>query len=266
MLMKNVDNIILLDNIEDYNIKKLIKIDKIWKKSNGKGVKIALIDSGVDVNHKELKGKVKSTFNMIDKNYDVTDFSGHGTHIAGLLVGKNVGVAPMAELHVIKVLDENGNGNAGNVLEGITHAINLGVDILCISLGIENDMPLIIKQRIVQAYEAGIIIVCSVGNDSASFARYPSAMNEVLAVGGIDRSGKLSKFSNKGYDVLAPSVEILSSYKDGNYAKMTGTSMASPLVAGLIALLISYHRNIGEEIGLEKIKHIFKNKTLNYID
>lgn len=261
-MINNVDNIKILDNLEDSWSLEAINLKDIQKITKGEGVKIVTIDSGADVNHVEYKDRVKSTFNMIDKNYDVTDDLGHGTHVAGLLVGENTGVAPMADLHVIKVLDKNGEGMMGDVLDGITHAINIKADVLCISLGIQNDMPLIIKQRIIQAYEAGITIVCSVGNDSSPKPRYPASMSEVIGVGGLDKDMNLAKFSNRGYDVLAPSIDILSAHKDGKYAIMSGTSMASPLVAGAIALLISHYRKHNIKLSVKDIMNIL-NKNLD---
>lgn len=267
--MKPVSNdILIVDKLEDsYKLIDLLDIDEKLVKTRGKGVKIALIDTGADVEHEEIKDNIKSKFNMINKNYDVSDGVGHGTAVAGLLVGNNVGIAPQAELHVIKVLDDNGSGAMADVMDGITHAINIKADILCISLGIKNDMPLIIKQRVIQAYEAGMIVVCSVGNDSSPYPRYPSAMDVVIAVGGTDGLGNLSKFSNRGYDVLAPSENLLSSHIDGKYAYVTGTSMASPIVAGLIALMISYGReNYESNLKFADIKAILKNKPINYVD
>lgn len=265
-MISNVDNIKILDNLEESWALKAINLEDIHMVTRGEGVKIVTIDSGADVNHNEIKDRVKSQFNMIDRNYDVTDELGHGTHVAGLLVGKNTGVAPEADLHVIKVLDKNGDGMMADVLDGITHAINIKADVLCISLGIKNDMPLIIKQRIVQAYEKGIAIVCSVGNDNSPKSRYPASMNEVIAVGGLFKDMSLAKFSNRGYDVLAPSVDIISSYKDGKYALMTGTSMASPIVAGAIALLISHYRKHNINLSVIEIMNILKKLDSKKLD
>lgn len=265
-MINNIDNIKILDELEESWALKTINLEGIHNITKGEGVKIITIDSGADVNHIEIKDRVKSQFNMIDRNHDVTDELGHGTHVAGLLVGKNTGIAPEADLHVIKVLDKNGDGAMAHVLDGITHAINIKADVLCISLGIQNDMPLIIKQRIVQAYEKGIAIVCSVGNDNSPKSRYPASMDEVIAVGGLDKDMNLAQFSNRGYNVLAPSVDILSTYRDNKYALMTGTSMASPIVAGVIALLISHHRKHNINLSVKEIMNILKNLDSKKLD
>jgi subtilisin len=264
MLNKPLDNIEIVESFEsiDWGLK-AINADKVWDKTMGEGVTIVTIDTGVDINHPDLSHNIKSIFNMIDKNLDVTDDVGHGTHVAGLLVGELTGVAPLADLHAIKVLNSGGMGTIANIMDGITHAVNLKADVLSVSLGMPNDIPLILKQRISDAYSAGVTIVSAVGNSGVSEPFYPARMNEVIGVGGIGKDLQLTAFTNMGYDVLAPSTEILSTYKDNNYARMTGTSMASPLVAGAIALLISYYRKQGKELKPWDIKALLQGKVLD---
>lgn len=239
---------------------KAIGADKVWHKTQGEGVKIVLIDSGLDASHSDLKDKVKYNYNAISKSFNVEDKYGHGTMTAGLLVGERTGVAPKAELYSIKVLDDSGMGSHSDVMDGITYAINLGADILSISLGVSHNMPLIMQQRIVDAYEKGITIVSAVGNNGWHEPMYPAIMKEVIGVGGYDKELLRADFSNRGHDILAPSVEILSTYKDGKYARMSGTSFASPLVAGGIALLISYYRSMGKELTPKDIKAMLSRK------
>lgn len=242
---------------------KAINADKTWDKTMGEGVTVVTIDTGVDITHPDLSHSINEKFNMIDKNFSVDDEYGHGTHVAGLITGRYTGVAPKASLHVLKVLNGDGKGKIADVMDGITHAMNLKADILTISLGMASDIPLILKQRIIQAYEAGVTIVSAVGNSGGSQSLYPAKMEEVIAVGGLDRDMNVTPFTNAGYDVLAPSVDVLSTYKDSNYARMTGTSMASPLVAGAIALLISYYRKQGRELKPREIKEMLEGKKLD---
>lgn len=254
-IIKELDKDFTIDWGIDY-----INAPNFWSKTKGEGIKIVTMDTGVDVNHEDIKDKIKSKFNMIEKSFDVSDELGHGTHVAGLLVGEKTGVAPMSELHAVKVLDKDGNGTIANVMDGITYAINMNADVLSISLGMQHGIPLILQQRIVQAYESGITIVCAVGNDYNYPSRYPAIMKEVIAVGGLDKDGKVVDFSNREYDVLAPSVDILSTHKDGQYARMSGTSMGAPLVAGAVALLISYNRSKGIELSPKEIMEIINGK------
>lgn len=233
-----------------------IKAPNVWSKTMGEGVKVMSIDTGIDMTHRDLKDRVRGKMDIINKSSIVTDEYGHGTHIAGLLVGESTGVAPNADLYIAKVLNQDGLGMIVDVLSGISYAMQNKVDVLCLSLGVPNDLPLILKQKIIKAYESGITIVSAVGNSGDSQALYPARMDEVIGVGGLDKEFKLAKYSNRGYDVLAPSEGILSTYKNGTYARMTGTSMASALVAGAVTLLISYYRKQGKELKPKEIKRM----------
>lgn len=248
-----------LDNVDNWGLE-AINAPRVWYKTKGEGVKILVIDTGIEKDHPDLKHAFKFGINMFEKSEDVTDEFGHGTHVAGLLVGLKTGVAPEAELYVAKVLDSNGNGSLASVMDGITCAINMEVDILCMSLGTANGLPQIFTERISEAYKSGITIICATGNNDIGEPQYPSFLDEVIAVGGIGKDFKRASFSNYGeqMDVVAPAVEIVSTYKNGKYAKMTGTSMASPLVAGAIALIISYNRKKGIELTPKDIKEMLK--------
>lgn len=260
--MSIVDKKVIIDSLKgkrknDWGLR-TIKAPRAWSKTKGEGVKIAIIDTGVDVNHPDLKHAIKASIDLRNQTTNVIDEYGHGTHVAGLIAGVKTGVAPEAELYIAKVLDENGKGNMTNILNGITFAINYEVDILCISLGMQNSLPQILEERIKKAYNAGITIVCATGNLNNRVADYPAFYDEVIGVGGIGRDSNRANFSNygEGLDVVAPAIDILSTYKDGKYAKLTGTSMASPLVAGGIALIISHYRKQGIELSPKDIKEM----------
>ena len=239
---------------------KAIKAPEVWNKTRGEGVKILLIDTGIDTNHPELKDAFKVGYNFFERNFEVDDIDGHGTHVAGLLVGKNTGVAPEAELHIVKVLNNVGLGTMASVMDGVTYAINYGFDIISMSLGVNRVLPVTFQERIMQAYNSGITIVSATGNNGGNKAMHPAQMDEVIAVGGLDKDLNVVSFSNMGWDTLAPSVEIASTYKDGQYARLTGTSMAQPLVAGGIALLISYYRKQGKSLSPSEIKNMLPEK------
>lgn len=234
---------------------KVLNVDKIHMKTKGEGVKVMVIDSGIDVNHPEFEDSFKDGFNMIDKTKDLTDEYGHGTHVAGLIAGKRTGVAPNCELYVAKVLNDEGKGTMFHVMDGITSAINYNVDVLCLSLGTVKDLPNMVIERIREAYNHGITIVSATGN-SGGVVQYPARLEEVIGVGGLDSTGITTRFTNvgEGLDICAPAVGVLSAFKDGQYARMTGTSMASPIVAGLCALAISYHREKGIELTPKQVK------------
>lgn len=239
-----------------------INAEKAWEVTKGKGAKIAVIDTGIDMNHPDFKESLKGTINMHKHIKDVTDEYGHGTHVAGLITGKHTGIAPEAELYVAKVLDEKGKGTMANVLDGISFAINYDVDVLCMSLGVPAKLPVPLEQRLFDARAKGITVVCAVGNGGKNRLEFPSKYEDIIAVGGVDKDLKHAKFSNYGaeIDISAPSIDVLSTYKDGNYARMTGTSMASPLVAGAVALLISVAKEQGVKLTPYDIKNILSTR------
>lgn len=262
MHLTNLNERLIIESLEDNQIPdwglQAVQAPQVWSKTKGEGVKILLIDTGIDEDHEQLQHAFKIGYNFFERSHNVEDEEGHGTHIAGLLVGRETGIAPEAELHVVKVLNNDGRGTMASVMDGITYAINYDFDVISMSLGIPHQLPVIFQERIAQAYNAGITMVCATGNWGESNALYPAKMDEVIAVGGLDRELNIASFTNGGYDVLAPSVEVLSSYKNGTYARLTGTSMASPLVAGGIALLISYYRKQGMILTPEQIKNMVK--------
>lgn len=257
------------DFTQDWGVR-LVNPYGIWEHTKGKGIKIATIDSGVDASHPDLKDNIKSTVNMFEQNKIITDEFGHGTQVAGIIAGKNTGIAPESELYVAKVLDKDGYGTLAHVLDGITFAINYKVDILCISLGVDRELPQTLKDRITLARQKGIIIVCATGNSGKNTVEYPAFYDDVIAVGGIDKTLKRADFSNYGrqIDIVAPATDILSTYLNGEYSRNTGTSMASPLVAGSIALLKAYYRERGHELSLKDVRDLFcklgNGKSIEY--
>lgn len=238
--------IINKENYDNY-VFDIVKPFKFWEHTKGEGVKIVSIDSGIDVNHEDIKHAIKTKINLIDSTTDVTDNYGHGTYMAGLLVGKTFGMASNSELHIAKVLDDVGMGIWRNILDGVTYAINVKADILCISIGTIDNVPQIFSEKLTEARQKGIMIFISSGNrgvDSIS----PLAKNvNVLAVGGCDKYGRKADFSNygEGLGIVAPSVDIPSTYLNNKYAIDSGTSMATGIVAGGFALILSYIRKQG---------------------
>lgn len=255
----------IIDDLEegfeiDWGVK-TINAPKVWSYTKGEGVKVAVVDTGIDMTHKDLSHKIKGTSNLFDRTTkDVTDRYGHGTHIAGIIAGDKTGVAPNVDLYIANALNDKGQGSMESVLNGINFAINYKVDILCMSLGTNEPLPNIISSRILKAYNKGITIVCASGNRGKQGIDYPAHYEHIVGVGGIDKNMELAKFSNYGFDmdVVAPSVEILSTYKDGKYAYMSGTSTASPLVAGGLALIKSYYRKQGVELSPKDMMNMLK--------
>ena len=248
----------LLTNDEDYIPEgiSLINASFMWDKSiTGKDVKIAIIDTGCDLDHKDLQANILLGRNFTsDDNNDINkyeDYNGHGTHVSGTVAGvKNnigvIGVAPDAQLIILKALNRYGEGTLQGIIDAINYAIELKVDIISMSLGTSIDVPEL-HDAIIDAVNNNILVVCAAGNEGDENAStdeysYPGAYNEVISVGAVDLERSASRFtnSNKEVDLVAPGVNIVSTYIDGAYATLSGTSMATPHVAGALALLIEW--------------------------
>lgn len=214
-----------------------------WTKTQGEGVKVAVIDTGIDAAHPDLAGQVAGGFNALSgaKPDAWQDDEGHGTHVAGTIAAKRdgkgvVGVAPKARLYAVKVLDKDGNGNYSDVIAGIEWAASHGMKVANMSLGAdEGSEPL---HRAVQAaLKAGMTIVAAAGNSGGTVG-FPGSYPECIAVGASDSGDKVADFSSRGpeVDFIAPGVDILSDKMGGGTVSLSGTSMATPHMTGLAAL------------------------------
>ncbi|MEB3284277.1 MAG: S8 family serine peptidase [Candidatus Sericytochromatia bacterium] len=243
---------------EQYSLK-IAQVDQAWDlQMGGAGVVVAVIDSGIDMGHPDLKGNiVPESWNVLDKNNDPRDDHGHGTHCAGIAAaiannGEGVaGVAPKAGLMAVKVLDARGRGSDATIAEGVVHATDKGAKVITMSLGLYKRSP-VLEEALQYALDRDVVLVASAGNNNAlndptSAPHLPSTHPGVIEVAATDDQDKKARFSNFGktVSVAAPGVNILSTlptYKVGRevgYGKMSGTSMASPFVAGLAALVRS---------------------------
>ncbi|WP_040209038.1 S8 family peptidase [Neobacillus jeddahensis] len=230
----------------------LIQSPKVWETTKGKGMTVAILDTGCDLTHPDLKERIIGgrNFTNDDKgNKEVyRDYNGHGTHVAGTIAATFnqsgvVGVAPEANLVIIKVLDKNGSGQYEWIINGIHYAIEQKVDIISMSLGGPEDVPEL-HEAIQKAVNQNILVVCAAGNegdgqDATNEFDYPGSYNEVISVGATNLDRQISDFtnSNNEVDLVAPGENILSTYLNGQYAKLSGTSMATPHVSGALALI-----------------------------
>lgn len=269
-------------NMAPYSIA-LTNAEYMWKNGYyGKDVVIAIIDTGCDSKHPDLQGRILEGRNFTaDDNSNpliYEDYNGHGTHVAGIICANNknkgvVGIAPQAKLLILKALDKNGSGTYQGLINALNYAIGKKVDIISMSLGGPNDVPGL-HDIIVEAINKNILVVCAAGNRgdnnfSTQELDYPGSYEEVIEVGAIDQSKKPALFSNSNryVDLLAPGVQILSTYKNQSYASLSGTSMATPYVSGGLALLIEwskkeYGRLLSES---ELYAQLIKNtKSINY--
>ena len=214
-----------------------------WDYGAGKGVKVCIVDTGMDYKHPDLAPHYKGGYNEVTNTSDPMDDHGHGTHVSGTVGavrdGKGVvGVAPEADLYAVKVLDKNGSGQYSWIVAGIEWAVVNGMNVINMSLGGGSGTEAL-AQVMKKAKEAGVTVVCAAGNDSGP-VNYPAKYPEAIAVSASDSGDRLASFSSKGPEihVIAPGVSITSCRKGGGVTSMSGTSMASPHVAGLAALAV----------------------------
>jgi thermitase len=208
---------------------------------------VAIVDTGLDYNHPDFN---KSLYradlgrDTVNDDFDPFDDHGHGTHVGGTVaewtnngVGA-AGVAPGVSLMGVKVLAKNGSGTDETVAAGIDWAREKGAHVINMSLGgSEPSAPM--SNAVQAAYDAGVFLACATGNDNGKIG-YPAADPGCTAVGATNSSNGRAYFSNYGpqIDIAAPGTQILSMYK-GSYASLDGTSMATPHVAGVAALVFS---------------------------
>jgi len=219
--------------------------------NKGAGVKVAVVDSGIDVDHPDLHvlgGKRFYDQGSEDDNYG--DAHGHGTHVAGIIAALDnevgvIGVAPDVDLYSVRVLASNGSGYWSDVIKGIEWSITNGMDVINMSLG-GSSSSTALENACNAAEAAGIVVIAAAGNSGNRWAYgdnvlYPAKYNSVIAVAATDSSDLRASFSSTGstVELAAPGVNIRSTCNGGSYCTMSGTSMASPHVAGLAALIIA---------------------------
>jgi minor extracellular protease Epr len=205
----------------------------------GKGVKVAVIDSGVSF-HEDLV--VHGGVSFVEDKQWYEDENGHGTHVAGIISAENndkgvVGIAPDSEIYALKALGSDGVGKLTNIIAAVDWSIENEMDIINLSIGTPTNVlsfELVVKK----AYDKGILVVASSGNDGADVI-YPAKYESVIAVSATNGTNSITSFSNYGPEIemSAPGDVIISTYKNNTYQTMSGTSMAAPFVAGQLALL-----------------------------
>ncbi|MBP5427499.1 MAG: peptidase S8 [Clostridiales bacterium] len=205
---------------------------------------IAVVDTGVNVQHLDLKSNIVKGYNIVDGTTDVRDDCGHGTHIAGIAAAVTnnstgiAGVSGNSKILPVKVLDQEGNGYSSDIAAGIKWAADNGAKIINLSLGGSN-YDNYLKEAVEYAIKKGCIVVAAAGNEGTYRPTYPAAFEGVIAVAAVDSKNQICNFSNFGryIDIAAPGLDIYSTSKDGGYEYKSGTSMACAFVSGAIALV-----------------------------
>ncbi len=242
-----------------WNLSK-INSDLANEVSTGAGTVVAVIDTGVDYNHPELSSRFTSNkgYNVVNNGPDPMDDNGHGTHVAGTVAGMTVGVAPDATLYAVKVLNASGSGSITDVITGIEWAIDNGVDVINLSLGSPYSNQ-ILQDVCTAAYRSGIFIAAACGN-SYFGPNFPAHCQNVVSVCATDSDNKHAEFSNiyDDNDISAPGVGIKSALPGGKYDVLSGTSMASPHVAGVASLA----RSIRSKMPVDSLERCIEDLAL----
>ncbi|GGG56433.1 S8 family peptidase [Paenibacillus radicis (ex Gao et al. 2016)] len=229
-----------------------IKTELGWDISKGNDhVLVAVLDTGVQADHPDLKGKLSNGTNIVDSSAAPNDDVGHGTHVSGIIgatVNNGEGVAGLSwynKVMPVKVLDSSGAGSAYSVAQGIIWATDHGAKVINMSLGNYAQADFL-HDAVKYAYDHDVVLVAASGNDNTERPGYPAAYPEVFAVAATDAKKQRASFSNYGdyIDVAAPGDSIASTYPGSQYAALSGTSMATPHVAALAGLIRSVNPDL----------------------
>lgn len=244
-----------------------------WKLAQGEGVVVAVLDTGVDNDHPEVKGKVIYEEDFTGSRSGAKDVQGHGTHCASIVAGSvNVdGPAPKCKLLDLKVLGDDGSGNFAWLERGIGRAIEKGAHVLSISIGSgpsresPDTFSPSMRKAIRRAVDAGLIVVVAMGNSGPSYpsGEYPGRYPEVVAVAACDANRQIGEFSSRddAVYVAAPGVDVLGALPGGRYAKWDGTSMATPRVAGIAALYVERCKAVGAKPSQDGFKRLLRETS-----
>jgi subtilisin family serine protease len=290
----------------------LLRVPDAWRHSQGAGIRVAILDTGIDEAHPDLMDAVEHARDFTGSRRGAIDGNGHGTHVAGIVAARRnedgvVGVAPECRLIVAKVLGDDGSGDDRQVAAGIAWAVESGADILSLSLGSSRPSKVLLE-AIRFAAGKGRFVICAAGNSGAggrgtrvqgqgssvtgrthtcgprrptcsgprpstldhrpfglfpraSTVDYPARWPETVAVAAIGRDGQVARFSSRGgeVDIAAPGEDVLSTWLGGAYARLSGTSMATPFVSGVVALTLAKHRKEGGRTPIHGIDQLLEH-------
>src|SRR3989475_506908 len=260
--LKNDPSVISVDpDLEvkalDLNADTQIRANQVWISATGQGIPVAILDTGIDTTHPEFAGRIALCHSEITNTDTCEDSNGHGTHVAGIAGAAGInpsakGVAPAVSLFSDQVLDATGSGSISVIIAGIDYATSHGAKVISMSLGtspISTNQPNCdtaipsLTTAINNAVAAGVTVVAAAGNSGIKGVGAPACISSTIAVGAVDNTDTIASFSSVGgpmadHGIVAPGVNIFSSWLLGGYATLSGTSMATPHVAGTIALMM----------------------------
>ena len=233
-----------------------IKVPDAWTISNGSGVNVSVLDTGIDNDHPDLMENIAggvgfANINLAKFNTEWDDDNGHGTHVAGIIAALDneigvVGAAPDVSLYAVKVLNRGGRGFTSDIIAGIEWSVENDMDIVSMSLG-GGGYSQPFQDVINEANDNGVLIIAAAGNGGVTTETYyPAAYDNVTAVAATDINNDVAWFSNSGsyVDIAAPGVDIRSTWNNGLYNTISGTSMSCPHVTGVAALVLAQNMSM----------------------
>lgn len=223
-----------------------------WATSKGAGVKLVVIDTGIERAHPDLAPRLKGGWNAITKTDDYNDDNGHGTHCAGTIAAVDdqqgvVGVAPEVDLYGVKVLDAGGSGTFDDVIAGMQWAVDNKMQVASMSLGASRGNQAL-EDAVKAMKAAGVTLIAAAGNSGGAVG-FPGGYEDAVGIAASDSKDNLARFSSRGpeVDLIAPGVAVKSTYVGGTYSSLSGTSMATPHVSGLAALYLARNPSAGPD-------------------
>ncbi|GLF99070.1 type VII secretion-associated serine protease mycosin [Streptomyces yaizuensis] len=270
-----------------------VLLDELWKQSTGKGIRVAVIDTGVDVRHPQLKEAVDAgsganlmprdlkdaSGNEVERGKEdgTTDVVGHGTKVAGIIAARPragtgfTGLAPGATIIPVQQNDADGNGTAATLAEAIDHAVEQEADVINISQDTAKaaEPTPLLRQAVERALAAQVVVVASAGNDGLGGnvkKTYPASYQGVLAVASSDRNNERAAFSQSGdfVGVAAPGVDIVTTVPGGGHCADNGTSFSAPYVAAVAALIKAKHPRWTAQQIVAQIQQTAERSTPGY--
>lgn len=232
--------------IIDYGVR-MVGAPLEWKETMGEGVKVGIIDTGICTSHIELRNRIKDGANFSGGSRDnIEDENGHGTHIAGIIAAEKngigvIGVAPKADLYIAKAFGADGKTDYNAIEKSVRYLEDKKVDVINMSFSSGYSSPSY-RSLIWEANQKGITVVCAAGNDGDhgyNTIGYPASYPETVTVSAVDINRNIADFSSRGRaaEICAAGIDVYSTYLDGGYATLSGTSMACPIITGAAAIL-----------------------------
>lgn len=264
-----------LSQSQGWQIKQL-NVPETWKTTKGEGITVLVIDTGY-TDHVDLQGgiSIQKSRSFLKSEPWIDDKNGHSSHVCGIIGARNnavgmVGVAPECTVVTAKVLGQDGSGDFNAIRNALVYAKQLRPHVINMSLGSHSYDP-IMHNLIKELYDMNIPVIAAAGNDGRGNAvNYPGKYPEVICVTAFDKYGYPASFNSIGpeTDVSAPGVDIYSTWLNQEYVELSGTSMATPFVTGLVALLLAKHHKQELDTGSNDCKTVeqIREHLLKYAD